>query len=153
MSGDAQFTVINMSCLIDVMKFTLVYNGPLSGSGNRPNAGNVRDVRDAMHVQLAYLWQTSVALKRLRWTARVPRAGGEFLSNASSPLDPFEHVEPPAQLPPKHVDLVAPIEKGGKTYIPLVRKSLDTVCHLDILFLRQEDPGGRDPRWRPRQQD
>lgn len=39
------------------------------------------------------------------------------------------------------VDLCAPIAENGKSYIPLVRKSFDLNCHLNILFLRQEDPG------------
>ena len=40
-----------------------------------------------------------------------------------------------------YVDLTMPITQDGKSYIPLVRKSLDLTCSLDILFLRQEDPG------------
>ncbi|KWV45900.1 hypothetical protein AS156_23085 [Bradyrhizobium macuxiense] len=39
------------------------------------------------------------------------------------------------------VDLCEPIKEGDKSYVPLVRKSLDLNCHLNILFLRQEDPG------------
>lgn len=39
------------------------------------------------------------------------------------------------------MDLCEPITNGEKTYIPLVRESLDLNCSIDILFLRQEDPG------------
>src|SRR5690606_13890850 len=35
----------------------------------------------------------------------------------------------------------APIERHGKLFRPLVRESLDLTCSLDILFLRQEEPG------------
>jgi hypothetical protein len=39
------------------------------------------------------------------------------------------------------IDLCAPIREREKSYIPLVRKSLSLSCHLNILFLRKEDPG------------
>ena len=39
------------------------------------------------------------------------------------------------------VDLCEWVPKGRKLYQPLVRKSLDLNCALEILFLRQEDPG------------
>ncbi|AVX04501.1 hypothetical protein MXMO3_01977 [Maritalea myrionectae] len=35
----------------------------------------------------------------------------------------------------------APLTKHGKKFRPLVRESLGLTCTLDILFLRQEDPG------------
>ena len=40
------------------------------------------------------------------------------------------------------MDLCEPVlGDNGNLHIPLVRKSLDLNCSLDILFLRQEDPG------------
>jgi hypothetical protein len=85
------------------------------------------------------LWKTHPALKRLLWTAHVPPSAGGWLGVAETPFGPDE---PPAGPPAAgFVDLNEPIGRGDKTYIPLVRRSLDLVCHLDILFLRQEDPG------------
>jgi hypothetical protein len=38
-------------------------------------------------------------------------------------------------------ELGLPIEKGGRSFIPLVRKSFALKCALKIIFLRQEEPG------------
>jgi hypothetical protein len=121
------------------MRFYLVYSGPLSGSGNKPKPDEVRTIRDQFHPQIELLWKTHPALKRLRWTARVAEDPAQFMGCVESP---FEYDGEPTHPPQKgFIDLSAPISEGGKTYIPLVRKSLDLNCHLDILFLRQEDPG------------
>jgi hypothetical protein len=129
----------NLSCPATVMQFTLVFNGRLPGAGNNPKPDYVRDIRDALHPQLEYLWQVSGALKRLRRTARVPDGRTGFMSVEESPLD--VEFDPKTPLPPGMVDLCKPIIRGAKEYIPLVRKSLDLACALEVLFLRQEDPG------------
>ena len=121
------------------MQFYLVYNGPLPSSGNKGKPNHARNIRDKLHPQMELLWNTHIALKRLRWTARVPRQPGAYVSSTETPFDPTE--QPTHPLPPAYVDLCEPVQKGQKTYIPLVRKSLHLNCALDILFLRQEDPG------------
>jgi hypothetical protein len=121
------------------MKFHLVYSGPLPASANSSKPDDVRAIRDGFHPQLLLLWKTHVALKRLRWTARVAKDPARFLGTAQSP---FELAEEPIYPPQEgFVDLCEPLTKGDKTYQPLVRKSLDLNCYLSILFLRQEDPG------------
>jgi len=59
----------------------------------------------------------------------------------NSPLDDWYNSPPQYPLPPDHVDLTAPIQRHGRLYRPLIRKSLDLTCSLNVLFLRQEDPG------------
>jgi hypothetical protein len=106
-----------------VMRFFLVYSGPLSGSGNKPKPDEVRTIRDQFHPQLKLLWETSSALRRLRRTAWVPRDPSQFMALVESPFG----VEWDVDKYPRHkdhVDLCAPIAKDAKTYWPLVRKSL-----------------------------
>src|SRR5262245_54317566 len=119
------------------MNFYLVFSGKLPASANSSKAEDVRLIRDAFHPQLKFLWETHAALKRLRWTARVAENPGQFLGCVESPFEPDG--TPPQELQPGFVDLCQPITKGGKTYHPLVRKSLDLNCSLNIMFLRQED--------------
>jgi hypothetical protein len=125
---------------MQVMRFYLAYSGPLSGSGNKPKPDEVRDIRDQFHSQLTFLWQTHAALKRLRWTARVVQRPYDYIPGmVDSPFGRED--EPPVEIPDGYVDLCSPIQRGGKQYRPLVRKSLDLTCCLKIIFLRQEDPG------------
>lgn len=126
-------------CPATAMHFYLVYDGPLSGSGNKPKPEEVRDIRDRMHSQLDLLWRTHAALKRLRQTARVAKNPHEFFGGLDSPFE--RDPDPEQALQDGFVNLCEPMARGGKSYLPIVRKSLDLVCSLDILFLRQEDPG------------
>jgi hypothetical protein len=122
------------------MQFHLVFSGRLSASGNSSKKSEeIRDIRDKLHPQLALLWETSPALRRLRNTAIVAKDPAQFLGCATSPFEIERDPQYPIQ--DGHVDLCEPITRNGKTYKPLVRKSLDLNCHLKILFLRQEDPG------------
>jgi hypothetical protein len=121
------------------MRFRLVYRGSLPASANSSKPSFVRDIRDQFHPQLELLWRTHRALKRLRYSARVGDGRGGFISVNESPFD--AEFDPTTPLQKGYVDLSAPIEEGGKTYIPLVRRSLDLMCSLNVLFLRQEEPG------------
>jgi len=131
--SDSRFRVI--------MRFRLVYSGSLRSAGNRSRPEDARDIRDTFHDQLTYLWKTHRALEQLRWAARVPgpEQWGGFLGLSPSPFRP----KGPPTYPPQDgfVDLSAPLSVNGKPATPLVRKSLDLTCSLDILFLRKEDPG------------
>jgi hypothetical protein len=125
------------------MRFRLIYHGQLPGTGNSSKKpGPVQAIRDKIHLQLKYLWETNSALKRLRSTAIVNK--GPFVDLAttlhSSPFTSTRDIDK-EPIRNNEIDLCAQIFENGKTYIPLVRKSLDLSCHLNILFLRQEDPG------------
>src|SRR6187397_3050423 len=134
-----QFLVQNLSCPRELMRFRLVYRGPLPASANSSKKpDDVRRIRDQFHPQLELLWKTHSALKRLRYTARVPTRTG-YISIDDSPFD--VEFDPATPMQAGYVDLIEPIKQGERSYIPLVRKSLDLMCSLDILFLRQEQPG------------
>jgi hypothetical protein len=121
------------------MRFYLVYRGNLPASANKSKAADVKAIRDSFNPQLKNLWDTNAALKRLRWTARVPENPAGLLSCPESPFEPYG--EPPQELPAGYKDLCEPLTRDGKTYHPLVRETLSLNCSLDIMFLRQEDPG------------
>lgn len=124
------------------MRFRLVYRGPLPASGNsskKPKAA--QEIRDQLHPQMEYLWRTHTALKRLRQTAVIPRHPLQtMLTTRAHPLmDDRDLAFFPVRT--DEIDLCGPIDENGRSYIPLVRKSLDLNCQLNILFLRHEDPG------------
>lgn len=123
------------------MQFRLVWRGKLPGTGNSSKKPNVvRDIRDELHPQLEFLWKSHSALKRLKSTSIVSTNAARDLNLTDSPYHAPRNL---AQFPMRdyETDLCAPICENGRSYIPLVRKSLDLNCHLNIMFLRQEDPG------------
>jgi hypothetical protein len=119
------------------MHFHLIYHGPLPGAGNKSKPDFARSIRDQFHPQLRLLWQTHPAMVRLQHSAHVPENPENYLAVVDSPF----HTERDGTVPPGFINLCEPITKGPKQYIPIVRKSLDLNCSLEILFLRQEDPG------------
>jgi hypothetical protein len=138
---ESDIIIQNLSCPRKIMRFRLVYHGNLPASGNSSKKPDkVRDIRDQLHPQLKFLWESHTALKRLKQTSIVSTHPGRDLSLSDSP---FHQARDLARQPMREyeTDLCAPMSEGGKTYIPLVRKSLSLNCRLDILFLRQEDPG------------
>ena len=124
------------------MRFHLVYSGPLRASGNKSKPKDVQAIRDKFHPQLELLWTSHAALKLLRHAARVPKDREVALGHWHPPTSPlWDLYDPNEPLQEGFVDLCEPIEKGNNRYLPLVRKSLGLACSLDIMFLRQEDPG------------
>lgn len=128
----------NLHCPQVLMRFHLVYNGPLPPTGNKSRPDDARRIRDQFHPQLKLLWETHSALRRLRSTA-VVSGGGADIALTASPFD--EERDLSAPLRGGQVDLSAPVQRGTKTYQSLVTKALDLNCTLSVLFLRQEDPG------------
>jgi hypothetical protein len=123
------------------MRFRLVYNGPLPATGNSSKKpDDVAKIRDSFHPQLKFLWESHAALVRLKQNSIVSTALGRDLNLTDSP---FHAARDLVKFPMRshETDLCAPIQTNGKAYIPLVRRSLSLNCHLNILFLRQEDPG------------
>jgi hypothetical protein len=127
-----------------VMRFHLVYSGPLSASGNKSKPDEARNIRDQFSPQLKYLWESHHALKVLENSAWVPRPGNRApaISGNATPFDDGSQIHQARMImPDMFVNLCEPISHGPKSYVPLVRKSLDLNCGIDILFLRQGDPG------------
>lgn len=122
------------------MRFRLVYQGLLPASGNSSKPDVIRDIRDEFDPQLEFLWKTHTALRELRQTAIVLKEPHAY---SETPRSPFGIERDIVQYPAREeeVDLCATLKRGGKEYLPLVRKSLDLNCEIKILFLRKEDPG------------
>ena len=126
----------------DVLRFHLIYHGPLPSAGNKAKPDDVLHIRTVLSAQLDYLWQTHSALSVLRDTAVVQRPEALTVQRIGHGLNPRQLAE---QFPSEYEHLAGPISVGEKTYLPLVRPSLSLTCELSILFLRQ--------RRRPRRQN
>ncbi|MDE2134129.1 MAG: hypothetical protein KGJ49_05980 [Alphaproteobacteria bacterium] len=142
---DSRYLMRNLSCpIVEFMRFRLVWSGSLRSSGNTSKPEDVRAIRDEIHPQIEQLWQTHIALKRLKFTSQIERGGSRGTVTSWAPLHRIPDREPPkwaTQAPQGFVDLCEPIKVGERTVIPLVRKSLSLACRLTVLFLREEDPG------------
>lgn len=132
----------------ELMKFTLIYEGDLPASANSSKPAYVANIRNALHDQLADLWDSHVILRQLQRTARTkttvmtgpPIPQGKPIEFRPAKLPDYKNPIPP--LLPGQVDFCAPILVNGVgSYLPLVRQSLYLVCAVDILFLRHEEPG------------
>lgn len=121
-----------------VMRFRLVYDGDLGSSGNSSKKpGSVLRIREYLSPQLQRLWETHNSLKVLARDGVVRRPGATIVINdpSRSPRDLAR------QFPNQFEYLGDCIRVGEKTYTPLVRQSLSLACELNILFLRDQDPG------------
>jgi hypothetical protein len=125
------------------MKFTLVFDGEL-----RSNADFRRkwEIRSQLHPQLAELWQISPPLLTLQRTRYVPKNDHyQYLeshhSSDATELEPPPGWNSPDPANPNTMDLLAPIKRGDRNFLLLVRNSLALHCGLKITFLRKEPPG------------
>jgi hypothetical protein len=115
------------------MRFHLVYRGPLRASGNKSKLRDQPAIRMQFHTQLHHLWRTHNALKVLKAEGARRDPNHPILTGSPRKL---------ARLPGgPYQDCLTNIPVKGQDFFPLVRKSLDLACELDILFLRQQDPG------------
>jgi hypothetical protein len=126
---------------MQVMKFTLTYDGPLPSSGNKAKNQVKWDIRQHFHPQLADLWESHPALRQIHTDGRYfPKYGGAKLHQAHHlHAPPAVHWEPSE--PGMVLDLCAPIEKHGSWFRPLIRDTFALHCGLKISFLRKEAPG------------
>jgi hypothetical protein len=129
----------------ELMKFTLIYDGDLPANGSR--ASYAGQIRNALHDQLADLWDSNIVLRQLSRTARTYplHLGGGWLgggpptfSSAELPL----YSDPIPPLMEGQTDLCAPIKQPTieGSFVPLVRHSLYLGCNIDVLFLRHDEP-------------
>jgi hypothetical protein len=132
---------------LELMKFTLIYDGDLPASGNSSKKpADVARIRNYFHDQLADLWDSHIILRELERTARVPRITyeTELVSDDWGGTDykSPQFREPVPPLERGQIDLCVPIQNETEVaYRPIVRQSLGLACALDITFLRQEEPG------------
>ena len=131
----------------ELMKFTLIYDGPLPAGKNK-RALYASKIRNKLHPQMRYLWDHHVILRQLARTARTYplHHGMGFFGGGEprySPAELPEFDEPITPVEPGQTDYCAPIPVTNVgTFLPIVRNSLYLACAIDILFLRQEKPIG-----------
>lgn len=123
------------------MRFHLVYNGPLRASANKAKPADVLKVRQALDPQLRHLWKTHNALQVLEREGAVNRSGATIRMPSYTGPGSAGPREIALAMPQLYEDLCGGIGVGDKVYRPLVRSSLHLSCELEILFLRQADPG------------
>jgi hypothetical protein len=132
---EAELAALDAACPIDIMKFTLTFDGELPASGNSPKPKDKWEIRRQFQPQLAELWEVSPVLRRVSH-AQVPIDGGGYWTIE-------QHHSVPAKIAKQDGMryLCEPIPVGGHHFVPLIRDSLALLCGLEILFLRKEEPG------------
>jgi len=123
----------------DLMKFTLTYQGPLlAASNNATRAKEKWEIRKALRPQLVKLWQTHPVLMGFGIKAHVPLSSGISAPSGNVAVT-FSTTSgtPPATNAP----LTTPMLVRGQSFLPIVRESMGLACGLNVIFLRQEDPG------------
>lgn len=119
------------------MRFHLVYSGSLPASASSSKPSDVRRIREDLHPQLANLWATHPALKALNEDGAKRIANNTHLLGMQQPTAR----QMMRLVPQEYQDVIPELSVGTCKYIPLVRESLHLSCELEILFLRQQDPG------------
>lgn len=124
------------------MRFRLTFDGELKAAGNHSRRPVEKwQIREALHPQLKNLWDVHPALKGMALT--VPVSVGGFWSEAGQP-DPV--IDTPVNVTAPHAATAKEMRRAllignDRHFIPLVRKSMELTCSLDIVFLRKEEPG------------
>jgi hypothetical protein len=131
------------------MKFTLIYDGELPSTGNGSHKAKVKwGIRKAFEPQLEQLWASHAELGHIKklgvWLPKTGTFGIQQYHHddpADGVEDETDHDGRPMRGREDQWNLAAPIEVGGKKFLPLIRRSFALTCSLNITFLRQEDPG------------
>jgi hypothetical protein len=130
----------------ELMKFTLIYDGPLPAGKNK-RALYAAKIRNKLHPQMRDLWDHHIIFRQLARTARtIPNSGAGHWAGREiiwSPANLPDWNDPIPPLREGQTDFCAPIEIDDVgVFLPIVRNSLHLSCAIDILFLRQERPTG-----------
>ncbi len=120
------------------MRFHLIYSGPLSASGNKSKPEEGAAIRAKISPQLRQLWETHHSLQVLSQEGALPptNVGNMVMMSSNGKASPRQMAQSGYG-----TDLLTTIPINGRAFMPLVRKSLSLNCEIDILFLRQQDPG------------
>lgn len=116
----------------DTVEFRLTYNGPLlaetnrDGAVRRARAEHKHQIRRAFHTQLKRWWELSPYLRESSPIPMVSRGGAVFGRLY------YLHSIP---------KLAEQFSMFGYRFVPLVTRELELLCSVEILFLRQGDPG------------
>jgi hypothetical protein len=149
--SDAALILDGFKGSFDIMRFRLVYDGDLRPSANNnPRAEDKLALRNGFHPQIASLAATHPVMTGIGFATnvRMPFRGLPFRDESRDPPH-FQPLPKPPQVTvgiadrqrAVHTAIFLPIERGNQHFIPLVRRSLNLACELDILFLRNDAPG------------
>jgi len=94
---------------LELVKFTLIFDGDLPSAGNRPQPGSASDIRNVFHDQLADFWDSHVVLRQLARTARTYPHGAYYASEKYPAPGLPKYDEPIPPLNPGQTDYCAPI--------------------------------------------
>jgi hypothetical protein len=139
--AEAQLAALNRYVPVELMKFTLTFDGELPASGNRPKPKPKWEVRNQLHPQLEELWQTHSILKAVKANAVLYKGNHRSVQGVSYDSDDFGGRPAGEGVSLNEIDVSSLFSLGGHSYRPLVRKSLHLACELDVLFLKKEEPG------------
>ena len=123
---------------VPVMRFTLVYDGPLPASGDGNSRKNEKHaIRTQFHEQLRELWRERPSLRGYL---------AHYRAHPDQPISLEAAPQADGAIANLHVDdikcgILVPFPRDAFTFVPLATKKFDLVCDLDILFLRAEPPG------------
>lgn len=121
------------------MRFRLVYDGELKAAGNNsPRAKEKWDLRKAFRPQLASLSITHPTMRGVALTMEHHDPGSAWDKPETTHTVDIDVTSPHDKTANA---LLRWVEIDGYQFVPLVRKSLELVCELDILFLRNDAPG------------
>ncbi len=127
-----------LNSAVPVMRFTLVYDGPLPATGDGKSSRRIKhEIREQLHAQLREVWLERPSLRGyLKFYRENPSQ-----AQSPEPIPPTEGAA--ANLYPDGYlsGILVPFSRGAFTFVPLATKKYHLVCHLDILFLRAEPPG------------
>lgn len=108
------------------MEFRLTYEGLLLGaSRSNTRAEHKHEIRKRFHPQLKRLWEISPQLY-----SSSDHPGPHFIVT--------EHDRPEHTI----ASLSERFSRFGYRFAPIATKSLELLCGLEIIFLRQDEPGG-----------
>lgn len=124
----------------DILRFRLIYDGPLQPSQRDPENGqedpialHKHKIRQCFHGQLKQLWKSD----RFLSTHRV--FGADYM-NQSPAEGPYIQADED-QLIPLNEAVARLYHENNYRFLPLVRDGWHLICNLDILFLRRDIPG------------
>lgn len=129
------------------VQFRLVYRGRLpaaSAQGGGTRIKDKHDIRRALHKQLQELWRTHPFIADYAKAARGVLSGKPKIVN--HPRGPRTSYEPFfVRDQPLLDDLSSKYDRCGYQFLPLIGGAFglgtETICALDILFLRRDMPG------------
>lgn len=113
------------------MKFRLVYEGMLLSETKKgylkdARATEKQKIRKYLHPQLRRLWEITPGLREAPPPKNPSMRGAEIAR-----LRPEDHIS----------GLSERFRLGKYGFVPLINRKMHTVCKIDVLFLRSDQPG------------